>query len=141
MPGAGVGHIHERCDDGAMDRDESAIRQLEDERYDALVRGDFDVFERIAHPSLLYTHSTAETDTLESYLDRLRSGYFVYHSIDHPIERIVIEGDTALVLGSMNADITAGGEDRQLRNLTLAVWIRRDDTWRLLAFHPTRRLT
>jgi hypothetical protein len=45
------------------------------------------------------------------------------------------------VLGSMNADITAGGQPKQLRNLTLAVWIRQEQTWSLLAFNPTRRPT
>ncbi|HEY1485673.1 MAG TPA: nuclear transport factor 2 family protein [Micromonosporaceae bacterium] len=120
-----------------MNQDETAVRRLEDERYDALRRGDLDAFAACCHPRLLYTHSSGGTDTLKSYLDKLRAGYYVYHSIEHPIERVVIEGDVALVQGEMNADITAGGVDKPLRNACLAVWVRSEGTWKLIAYQPT----
>jgi ketosteroid isomerase-like protein len=119
-----------------METDEDAIRRLEEERYDAVLRGDVAAFAACCHPELLYTHSTGITDTLDSYLGKL-AGYYVYHSIDHPITRIVISGDVALVLGEMNADITAGGIEKRLHNLSLAVWTRAGDTWKFLAYHPT----
>jgi ketosteroid isomerase-like protein len=120
-----------------MSPDEVAIRRGEDERYDAVRRGDVDAFVGYCHPELLYTHSSGTTDSLDSYAGKLRSGYYVYHSIDHPITRIVIDGDTALVLGEMNADITSGGVPKRLHNLALAVWVRSGSEWKLLAYHPT----
>ncbi|MEO3830259.1 DUF4440 domain-containing protein [Actinomadura sp. B10D3] len=91
----------------------------------------------LARPDLAYTHSNADVDTLESYRDKVRSGFYVYHRIDHPVDRIVVSGDTAVVLGEMHADITAGGTRKRLANRSLAVWVRESDRWLLLAYQPT----
>jgi 3-hydroxyisobutyrate dehydrogenase-like beta-hydroxyacid dehydrogenase/ketosteroid isomerase-like protein len=116
---------------------ETTIRALEDARYDAVVRGDIPAFVELAHPELTYTHSNGSVDSLESYREKLESGYYDYHRIDHPVDRIVVEGDTALVIGEMHADITAGGTRKTLANRALAVWVRVDGAWRLLAYQPT----
>lgn len=116
---------------------ETTIRALEDARYDAVVRGDIAAFAELAHPELTYTHSNGSVDTLGSYREKLESGYYDYHRIDHPIDRIVVEGDTAVVIGEMHADITAGGTRKALANRALAVWVRVDGAWRLLAYQPT----
>lgn len=121
------------------DKDVQAIRDLEDRRYAAVVKGDFDEFEALSHPDLIYTHSSGETDTLETYLTKCRSGFYVYHRIDHPIARIVIDGDVALVLGEMNAELNVNETRKQLRNSALAVWVRNADTWKLIGYQPTPR--
>jgi ketosteroid isomerase-like protein len=122
-------------DTGTTDTEQ--IRELEDRRYDAVVSRDFDGFAMLAHPELAYTHSSGDTDTLESYLEKCRSGFYVYHRIDHPIDRITVVGDTAIVVGEMHADITAGGVEKTLANRCLAVWVRTDEGWRLLGYQPT----
>lgn len=119
--------------------DERAVRELEDRRYDAVVAGDFDGFAALCHPDLVYTHSSGVTDTLASYLEKCRNGYYVYHAVDHPVTKIVVVGDTALVLGEMNADLTAGGTRKRLRNKALAVWVRDDGRWLLLGYQPAPR--
>jgi hypothetical protein len=91
------------------DKDVEAIIELERQRYAAIVAGDFDGFAAVCHPELMYTHSTGVTDSLDSYLAKCHEGFYVYHHVDHPVERIVVTGDAALVLGEMNADLTAGG--------------------------------
>ncbi|KUO07292.1 nuclear transport factor 2 family protein [Streptomyces sp. DSM 15324] len=113
------------------------IRKLEDIRYQALVDSDWDRFARLCHPELAYTHATGDTDTLDSYLEKVRAGFFVYHRIDHPLDFIRVVDDVALVVGGMNAHVTAGGKDRTLRNKSLAVWKHTTDGWRLLAYQPT----
>jgi len=119
------------------DTDVQAIRALEDRRYDAVVAGDFDGFAAVCHPDLIYTHSNGVTDTLAAYLEKCRSGYYVYHAVDHPVTKIVIVGDLALVLGEMNAELTSGGTRKQLRNSSLAVWVRVAEDWKLIAYQPT----
>ncbi len=121
------------------DKDVQIIRELEDRRYAAVVAGDFDDFAAVCHPDLIYTHSNGVTDTLESYLEKCRSGFYVYHEIDHPVSKIVITGGVALVSGEMNAELTAGGTRKQLRNSCLAVWVREGDTWKLIGYQPTPR--
>jgi hypothetical protein len=117
--------------------DADTIRELEDQRYEAILQADFERFEALAHPGLAYTHSNGVVDTLSSYLDKCRAGYYVYHRIDHPIDRIVVSDGTAVVVGQMHADITSGGVRKSLVNQALAVWTRADGSWKLLAYQPT----
>ncbi|NMO00693.1 nuclear transport factor 2 family protein [Gordonia sp. TBRC 11910] len=121
----------------ALAHDISTIRRLEAERYAAVVDGDVERFVALAHPELAYTHSNAVVDTLDSYVDKLRSGFYEYHRIDHPIDRIIVSGDTAVVIGEMNADITAGGVRKTLANAAMAVWVRHDESWSLIGYQPT----
>lgn len=120
-----------------MTDDEQTIRALEDRRYGAMVDGDFEDFAALSHPDLIYTHSTGVVDSLDSYLAKTRSGHYVYHRVDHPIERVLLHGDTAVVIGEMHADITAGGAVKTLANRALAVWVRTIEGWRLLAYQTT----
>lgn len=118
---------------------EALILELEDRRFQAIVDGEFEVFAEHAHPDLSYAHSNGVVDTIQSYLKKCHEGFYVYHRVDHPISAIRVEGNIALVFGEMNADITAGGTAKSLRNKTLAVWINDAEAgaWKLLAFQPT----
>ncbi|GAA4671761.1 nuclear transport factor 2 family protein [Gordonia humi] len=109
----------------------------EDARFQAMIDGDVDAFARLCHPDLVYTHSSGVTDTLDEYLAKVREGFYVYHRVDHPIHDIRIVDDVALVIGEMNADITANGVDKSMRNASLAVWKQVDGEWLLLAFQGT----
>lgn len=113
------------------------IHALEEARYQAVVDKDWDTFAALCHPELSYSHSSGITDTLAEYLAKGRSGFYVYHRIEHPIDSIRIVDDIALVHGEMNAEITAGGRDKTLRNKCLAIWKYAEGHWRLLAYQPT----
>jgi uncharacterized protein (TIGR02246 family) len=116
---------------------EAEIRQLEDERYQAILSGDLAAFSSLCHPDLIYTHSNGERDTLETYLEKCKAGFYRYHAIDHPIERIVATDTVAVVAGGMRASLTAGGKDLELDNSSLAVWVKEDSRWKFLAYQPT----
>ena len=117
--------------------DADVIRELENRRFEAIVTRDFGSFAELAHPDLAYTHSNGALDTLDSYLAKCESGFYVYHRIDHPIDTITVVGDTAVVIGEMHADLTAGGDRKQLGNRSLAVWVRVGGTWKFLAYQAT----
>ena len=116
------------------------IHQLEGQRFNTIVAGDWTAFADLCDDELVYTHATGVVDTLETYVKRLRAGHYAYHRMDHPIDRvIVLNSDAAIVVGQMYADITAGGADRQLSSNTIAVWARRPEGWRLVAHQSTPR--
>lgn len=117
--------------------DDALIRHLEAARYNAILEQDYDAFDRLAHPSLIYTHSSGVTDTGGEYLAKCRQGYYVYHQIDHPIDFVRIIDDVALVIGEMNAEITVGGKPKTLRNRCLSVWKLTNGEWNFLAYQPT----
>lgn len=116
---------------------EAEIRRLEDDRYHAILSGDLAAFSSLCHPDLVYTHSNGERDTLESYMEKCGAGFYKYHKIDHPIEKIIATDTVAVVAGGMRASLTAGGKDLELDNSSLAVWVKEDLKWQLLAYQPT----
>ncbi|OZF01294.1 nuclear transport factor 2 family protein [Rhodococcoides fascians] len=117
------------------DRDQLVAH--EDARYAAAIAGDTDAIRRVAHPALTYAHSDGRRDTLDEYLTKLSTGALNYHSIDHPITDVVITGDTAVVIGRMRAHLTAGGREKTIDNSCIAVWVRHEGRWVLLAYQPT----
>jgi uncharacterized protein (TIGR02246 family) len=123
--------------DGKEPGAEQIIRSLEKQRFQAVVDGDFNQFAALAHPELAYVHSSGTVDTVESYLKKCHSGYYVYKSIDHPIDEIRVYGESVLVIGEMNAEMIINGEARLLRNKSLAVWVKLEGHWKLVAYQAT----
>lgn len=114
------------------------VLAAEDRRYRAMLDADLDALERLLADEVSYAHSSGVRDTKAEYLAKVRSGYYVYRRIDHPVERIEVVGDSAVVVGRMTADLDVDGQPKTIDNLSLAVWVRRDGTWQLLGYAPTR---
>ncbi len=118
--------------------DESAVLAAEDRRYAAMVAADLGALDRLCADELSYAHSSGVRDTKAEYLAKVRSGYYRYHRIDHPVERVEVVGDTAIVVGRMTADLDVDGVPKTIDSLALAVWVRAGPEWRLLGYAPTR---
>ena len=113
------------------------IHALEDERYAAMIAGNVEALGRLLSDRLVYRHSTGGHDSKASYLERVRNGTFVYESIKHPEDEIIVADGAAVVLGLMIARVHRAGELHELRNTACAVWAREDGHWRLVAYQPT----
>jgi ketosteroid isomerase-like protein len=114
------------------------ISALEDRRYQAMTDGDTGTLEALFAADLVHTHSDATSDSKQSYLDRLASGYFKYGPIAHPETSVVVHGDCAIVIGDMRGEVRVGGQMRALNSRSLAVWVRENESWVLLAYQPTK---
>lgn len=124
-----------------MTADDVAAKQisaLEAKRYQAMTDADTETLAELFSAGLVYTHSDASSDSKQSYLDRLASGYFDYGVMDHPETSIVVHGDCALVFGDMRGEVVIAGQKRVLNSKALAVWGRENGNWVLLAFQPTK---
>jgi ketosteroid isomerase-like protein len=119
------------------DADVEAVLDAEDRRYQAMIDADLDVLDALCADELSYAHSNGVRDTKAEYFGKLRAGYYVYHRIDHPVERVAVLGDTAIVVGRMTAELDSAGTRKTIDNLALAVWSRTVNGWRLLAYAPT----
>jgi ketosteroid isomerase-like protein len=117
--------------------DVPAVLAAEDRRYRAMLDGDLDTLDALCADELSYTHSNGVRDTKAEYFGKLREGYYVYHRIDHPVERVEVAGDAAVVVGWMTADLTSGGVRKNIDCLATAVWTRSANGWQLLAYAPT----
>jgi hypothetical protein len=116
---------------------EDDVRAAEDRRYEALLGPDLPTLERLFHDRLSYAHSSGVRDTKAEYLAKIENGYYVYSRIDHPVERVDVLGDSAVVVGRMTADLTVVGTAKTIDNLALAVWTRAEGEWQLIAYAST----
>jgi ketosteroid isomerase-like protein len=117
--------------------DVRAVLAAEDRRYQAMQDADLTILDALCADELSYAHSSGARDTKDQYLEKVRSGYYVYRRIDHPVERVEVVGDTAIVVGRMTADLEVQGTPKTIDNLALAVWTRATGQWQLLAYAPT----
>jgi len=113
------------------------IRALEDRRYQAMIDGNVAVLDELCSKNLVYTHSRGDNDDKTSYIEKVASGFFDYHAITHPADRIMIYDGAALITGRMTASVSAGGELKHVDNRYLAVWAREDGAWKFVAYQPT----
>ena len=118
--------------------DAAQVLAAEEERYQAMLDSDLEALDRLCADELSYAHSSGVRDTKREWLAKVRSGYYVYHRVKHPVERVEVVGDTAIVVGRMTADLLVDGVPKTIDNLALAVWARRDGQWVLLGYAPTR---
>jgi len=117
--------------------DVAAVLAAEDRRYEALLGPDLPALEQLFHDRLSYAHSSGIRDTKDEYLAKIRDGYYDYARLDHPVERVDVLGDTAVVVGRMSADLEVQGTAKTIDNLALAVWTRTDGAWQLIAYAST----
>ena len=117
--------------------DVRTVLAAEDRRYRAMQDADLTTLDQLCADELSYAHSNGARDTKHEYLEKVRSGYYVYRRVDHPVSRVEVVGDAAIVVGRMTADLDVDGTPRTIDNLVLAVWTRASGRWQLLAFAPT----
>lgn len=117
--------------------DDILIKRLEDERFKSIVEKRYEDFAKLAHPDMTYTHTTGVTDTKDSYLDKLFGGFYDYKWITHPVNKIKVFGDLALVFGEMHSELIAGSVEKKLHNKSLAVWKKENNEWLFYAYQPT----
>lgn len=117
--------------------DVQQVLTAEDRRYRAMQDADLTTMDELCADQLSYTHSSGTRDTKAEYLGKIRSGYYVYRAIEHPVERVEVVGDTAIVVGRMTADIEVRGVPKTIDNLALAVWTGASGAWQLVAYAPT----
>ena len=114
------------------------VRATQSARFDAMIANDFDALERILAPDLVYTHTTGSVDTREEFIESLRDGSVRYESVDVTDNTIRVAGDVATSTGAADFKVSAGSQRLELSIRFIEVYVREDDTWRLIAWQSTR---
>ena len=113
------------------------IRALEDRRYAAMIAGDAAALEDLLADDLRYTHSNAVVDTKASLMGLLATGKLTYRAARPVIDDVFIYGAAALVVGSVELDVTAGGADRTVRVRYTNLGVNTEGRWRFAAWQST----
>lgn len=115
--------------------DEGQIRQLEDQRYAAMLAGDVAKLDKLLDDGLTYTHSSGVVDTKASYIAGVRDKVWEYKNIARENERIVVRGGCGLVFCRLRIDLNVRGAPKKVDSNALAVWVEDGGQTRLVAVH------
>jgi ketosteroid isomerase-like protein len=113
------------------------IKTLEDRRFQAMIDSDFDTLGKLLGDDLIYTHSTAQSDTRAEYLALCKKGVFKYLKIERPIEIIQVYGDTVVVTGYVKMEAIVDGKPRLLNSRYTDVWIKGRKGWQMVVWQST----
>ena len=114
------------------------IRRLEDERFEAMLRCDLAVMDRLLDDALIYIHSSAVEEDKAAYVASLRSSDVRYDGFEREGIRVLPLGDeAALVSGRIQIQYMLHGERKRLDNLYIGVWVRRTGGWRMVSWQST----
>jgi hypothetical protein len=116
---------------------ELQVRDLEEQRYRAMLAADGATLDRLLDDALTYTHSSGVVDTKASYLAGVRDKLWEYKSIARENERVIVRGNTALVFCRLRIDLLVRGAPRKVESNALAVWVGDAQQCRLLAVHSS----
>jgi hypothetical protein len=116
---------------------EPNVRELEEQRYRAMLAADLVTLDRLLDDGLTYTHSSGVVDTKASYLAGIRDKVWEYKTIARENERVVVRSNTALVFCRLRIDLLVRGAPKKVESNALAVWVRDRGQCRLLAVHSS----
>jgi ketosteroid isomerase-like protein len=120
------------------DATKAEIKNLEDRRFQAMIDSDFDTLGKLLGDALIYTHSTAQSDTRAEYIALCKQGVFKYLKIERPVENIQVYGDnTAVVTGRIKIDAIIEGKPKLLSSRYTDVWIKGAKGWQMVAWQST----
>jgi ketosteroid isomerase-like protein len=113
------------------------IRDAEARRYAAMIANDRKALDALLADDLVYTHSTAATETKAEFIDRLSSG-LRYRKITQREQTVRVFGDVGIVNGLNQMDVERKGEPISFGIRFLAVYVRDGADWRMRAWQSTR---
>jgi ketosteroid isomerase-like protein len=117
---------------------ELAVMHLEQERIDAMQKGDLATLERILADDFIYTHSNARVETKQQLLEALKSGAFKYEEIKHSDLKAQVYGDTVVLRGKSDLKIKANNLPLAFQIRFLGVYVKANGRWQLTAWQSTR---
>lgn len=121
----------------ATDTAAKEVLAADEARYAAMIAEDFPALDRLLADDLLYTHSTAVTDTKAQYLHALKSGKYRYKASRREGVSVKVHGDVAIVNGRAFIDVDVDGTPKSLSSVFVNAWVRTPSGWRMTAWQST----
>lgn len=114
---------------------ERTIRALEQAEVDALLRGDLEGVARLWADD--YTVNNPRNEVGRAAEGPIRAGTRTYASFVREVERVLLHGETVIVMGSETVVPSGRSPDagQTIRRRFTNVWMTRDGRWLLVARH------
>ena len=117
---------------------EGEIRDLEQQRFQAMEHIDVAALNRILSDDLIYTYASGLEQTKAELIGVIGSGDFKYESISAGNTRIRIYDHTAVVTGRATMKIKSGQGEQTLKLCYLDVYVKQDGRWQMVAWQSSR---
>ena len=113
------------------------VEQMEEQRYQAMLAHDLVKLEKLLSEDLIYTHSSALTDSKASYIESLKLGDVYYQQIEREDVLLRAYGNSAVVTGKILMIVTLKGELKLINNRFAGIWVKQKPGWQLVTWQPT----
>ncbi len=123
---------------GKAGDDERALRRIEQELADAMLKGDASAVERHYADAFTFTTPDGEVMTKAQVVSNLKTGGAKFESSKFEDMRVQVYGDSAVVTSLTTDRGTVGGVDVSGRYRWMDVFVRRGRRWQLVAAQGTR---
>lgn len=117
---------------------QAAVSAADDRRYAALLTADIAALADLLSETLIYVHTTGDTDTRQSLLHAVRTGFVEYRHLERRDEQWVIRPSLVLSAGRQLGLSILQGKPGLIDVAYLSAWALEDESWRLAAWHATR---
>ena len=117
---------------------EQAVIDTERQRFDAQVKQDYAVLDRVLANDLLYSHSNGNVDTKQSYIQSIRDRKSVYDSIEVQEQKVRLYGNTAIINGKCLIKAMNNGETINTTLRYTDVYVRKGKQWQMVTWQSLK---
>jgi ketosteroid isomerase-like protein len=113
------------------------VLEAHEERRVATLNGDANTVASMMTDDLTFTHANAVVETKEQFVDALETGRLQYKTLTDEDLQVRVTGTTGVVSGTVHIVVDASGTEYDLRVLFTELWVKEDDTWKMMLWHAT----
>jgi ketosteroid isomerase-like protein len=118
---------------------EADVLRADDRRFEAMRTGDWAALDSALADDLTYVHSTARLESKAEHIANLRAGKPHYRGIAPRERRARVHGTVGVVNGVSDMHVERDGKEQRFTVRYLAVYVKRDEQWRMIAWQSTRQ--
>ena len=117
---------------------EKQIKELEKERFRAMIKVDIASLDRILADDLTYTHTNGWLQTKEELMSSLKSNELNYKSAITNDVVVRTYGTSAVVTGTALMKVESQEQEYNLRIRFIDVYVKKGGNWQMVAWQSTR---
>jgi ketosteroid isomerase-like protein len=123
---------------GSESKGEKEVLAAMDAWKQATMKKDRAALEKLLHPDLSYTHSSAKNETKADVIKAVTTGNSTVEAVDFINNTVRVYGNTALVKGKVDIKNNVDGKSTIANLDILHVWLKGPQGWQLVARQAVR---
>jgi ketosteroid isomerase-like protein len=117
---------------------EADVLRADENRFEAMRKGDWAALDAALADDLTYVHSTARLESKTEHVANLRGGKPHYRGIAPRERKARVHGGVGVVTGVSEMHVERDGKEQRFTVRYLAVYTRAGEQWRMIAWQSTR---